>query len=696
MSRFDMAFSGSGGTTLSAVVGRLLVKKILKSICLSMGLPLMAFAQQGSVPPTAAFLTPGDNFVLENIPPIPVNIAESTARYGEFRPAMLFGWHPTRREILIGTRFGDTTQVHAVGMPGGARRQFTFFPDRVVSAQYLPDGKSFIFQKDVGGAEWYQIYRYDLTTGDITLLTDGHSRNEYYLLANHDTKLVYTSTQRNNKDDDLWLVDAAGKNNGSPSARILLQVDGGGWAPVAWSQDNRWLLVLQTISINESYLWLVDTTTGDKKPLTSQSIAATSAEPIAYSAAVFSKDGKSIYVLTDRDNEFQRLARIDLESMRPKYLTTSIRWDVDQMAASEDGKSIAFVANENGYGNLYVLDTASGRFTPLPNIPRGVIDDLHFHLNSHDLGFTLSSAQVPRDVYSVDIRTGKLDRWTEGETGGLNPINFVSPTPVKWKSFDGLELSGLLYQPDAAKFPGKRPVIVEIHGGPESQLRPDYRGRENYIINELGVAIVAPNVRGSSGYGKSFLKLDNGLRREDTYKDINALLDWISKQPQLDSERIMVYGGSYGGHMTWAVSAFYNERIRCAMPIVGMSNLVTFLEHTEAYRRDLRRVEYGDERDPAMRAYLEKIAPMNHLDAMHKPIFAVVGKNDPRVPWTESRQIIDKLNTQGTPTWFMVANDEGHGYAKKKNRDFLFDAETLFIDQCLINDPATNAPAGAQ
>jgi dipeptidyl aminopeptidase/acylaminoacyl peptidase len=332
----------------------------------------------------------------------------------------------------------------------------------------------------------------------------------------------------------------------------------------------------------------------------------------------------------------------------------------------------------------------------LPNIPRGVIDDLHFHLNSHDLGFTLSSAQVPRDVYSVDIRTGKLDRWTEGETGGLNRINFVSPTLVKWKSFDGLELSGLLYQPDAAKFPGKRPVIVEIHGGPESQLRPDYRGRENYIINELGVAIVAPNVRGSSGYGKSFLKLDNGFRREDTYKDINALLDWISKQPQLDSERIMVYGGSYGGHMTWAVSAFYNERIRCAMPIVGMSNLVTFLEHTEAYRRDLRRVEYGDERDPAMRAYLEKIAPMNHLDAMHKPIFAVVGKNDPRVPWTESRQIIDKLNAQGTPTWFMVANDEGHGYAKKKNRDFLFDAETLFIDQCLINDPATNAPAGAQ
>jgi dipeptidyl aminopeptidase/acylaminoacyl peptidase len=361
---------------------------------------------------------------------------------------------------------------------------------------------------------------------------------------------------------------------------------------------------------------------------------------------------------------------------------------VEQMTASEDGKSIALVANENGYGRLYLLTCATGRLRPLPNIPAGVIDNLHFHQNSRDIGFTITSARSPMDAYSVDIRTGKLDRWTEGETGGLIAAHFVEPKLVKWKSFDGLELSGFLYQPDATKFPGKRPVIVEIHGGPESQFRPNYRAQENYLIDELGVAIIAPNVRGSNGYGKTFLKLDNGFHRDDTYKDINALLDWVGTQSQLDSSRIMINGGSYGGHMTWAVSAFYNDRISCAMPIVGMSNLVTFLEHTEAYRRDLRRVEYGDERDPAMRAYLEGIAPMNHLDAMHKPIFAVVGKNDPRVPWTESRQIIDKLKAQGTPTWFLMANDEGHGYAKKKNRDVLFDAEVLFINQCLLNDMA--------
>ena len=652
-------------------------------------LPAFALAQQSGADQAAAVFKPNDNLVLENIPPIPMNIAENTARYGEFRAAALFDWHPTRREIIMGTRFGDTTQVHAVAMPGGARRQLTFFPDRVLSAQYLPDGKSVLFQKDSGGGEWYQIYRYDLASGDTTLLTDGRSRNDHYLLAHHDTKLVYTSTQRNNKDDDLWIVDSADSASGRSSAHLLMQVDGGGWEPLAWSQDNRRLLVEQYLSINESYLWVVDATTGDKKQITTRSPSAESGETVAYSAATFSKDGKDIYALTDRDGELQRLARINLESLRPKYLTNSIPWDVDQMAASEDGKWIALVANENGYSRLYLLDIASESFRPLLNIPAGVVSNIRFHPAGRDLGFTVSSARSPADVYSIDIDSGKLDRWTESETGGLNAGAFAEPELIKWKSFDGLELSGFLYQPDRARFPGKRPVIVEIHGGPEAQFRPGYRGQENYLIDELGVAILAPNVRGSSGYGKTFLKLDNGFHRDDTYKDINALLDWVGTQPQLDSSRVMIYGGSYGGHMTWAVSAFYNDRIRCAMPIVGMSNLVTFLEHTEAYRRDLRRAEYGDERDPHMRAYLEKIAPLNHLEAMHKPVFAVVGKNDPRVPWTESRQIIDKLEAQGTPTWFLVANDEGHGYAKKKNRDFLFNAQVLFIDRCLVNDMAT-------
>lgn len=643
----------------------------------------LCVAQGGANPPN---LKPGDNMVLENVPAVPMTIAEATAPYGDGRPATLFGWHPARREMLIGTRFGDTVQVHSVAMPGGARTQMTFYPDRVSGAKYLPGGNSFLFTKDVGGGEWFQIYRWDLQTGKATLLTDGKSRNEGMLLARHSSTLAFSSTRRTGKDTDVWVMDA--RNPGS--ARMLLQGEGGGWEPVAWSPDGSKLLVMNYVSVNESYLWLVDAATGDKKLLTPRG----SGEPVSYSAAVFGRGNDEIYVTTDKGNEFARLTRVDLGTMKMSSLSSSIPWDVEEIAITEDGRSLAFATNENGLSRLYALDTKTDKVRPLSGAPAGVVSGLEFRDGTGELGFEVNSAGSPSDVYSMDLRTGKTDRWTRGETGGLDAGHLPEPKLISWKSFDGKEISGWLTMPDPVRFAGKRPVIVAIHGGPEGQTRPTFLGQANYFVKEMGIALLEPNVRGSSGYGKTFVKLDNGFHRDDTYKDIGALLDWIKSSPELDADRVMVYGGSYGGHMTWAVAAFYNDRIRCALPVVGMSNLVTFLEHTEAYRRDLRRAEYGDERDPAMRAYLEKIAPMNHLDAMHKPMFAVVGKNDPRVPWTESRQILDKLHAQGTPTWFMMANDEGHGYAKKKNRDFLFDAEVLFVERYLL-DGMSQAGASA-
>jgi dipeptidyl aminopeptidase/acylaminoacyl peptidase len=298
------------------------------------------------------------------------------------------------------------------------------------------------------------------------------------------------------------------------------------------------------------------------------------------------------------------------------------------------------------------------------------------------------SARSTADVYSnrVDANrsaTGNVVRWTESETGGLNPASFAEPQLVKWKSFDDREISGFLYKPPA-KFTDKRPVIINIHGGPEAQFRPIFLARNNYYINELGVAILFPNIRGSSGYGKTYLQLDNGFLREDSYKDIGALLDWIKTQPELDADRIKITGGSYGGHMTLAIATLYNDRIRCSLDVVGMSNLVTFLEATEAYRRDLRRVEYGDERDPKMREFLERIAPLNHVKNITKPLFVVQGANDPRVPLSESEQMIATVRKNGTPVWYLMAKDEGHGFAKKKNADFQFYATILFIQKYLI------------
>jgi dipeptidyl aminopeptidase/acylaminoacyl peptidase len=383
---------------------------------------------------------------------------------------------------------------------------------------------------------------------------------------------------------------------------------------------------------------------------------------------------------------------VDLASLKHSYLTTDIPWDIGNLTLSEDGRTLAFTSNDNGASALHLLDTATRGSRPAPKLPLGVIGALRWHKNSRDLAFTQTSARSPSDVYSLDTHSGELSRWTYSETGGLNTQNFSEPQLIRWRSFDGREISGFLYRPPA-RFAGKRPVIVNIHGGPESQSRPGFLGANNYYISEMGVAMIFPNVRGSTGFGKSFLKLDNGMLRDHTFKDISALLDWIATQPELDSSRVMVTGGSYGGLMTYAIATFYNDRICCSLPVVGVTSLVTFLEHTEAYRRDLRRAEYGDERDPKMREYMGAISALNNATRIHKPLFAVVGKNDPRVPYTESAQMIEKIRRNGAPVWFLIANDEGHGFAKKKNQQFQFYSTIMFVRTFLLGE-RNASPAG--
>jgi dipeptidyl aminopeptidase/acylaminoacyl peptidase len=351
---------------------------------------------------------------------------------------------------------------------------------------------------------------------------------------------------------------------------------------------------------------------------------------------------------------------------------------------SPDGATLAFVTNEDGASSLHLLDTKDGKEKNAPKIPLGVFGGVKWHENGRDLGFTLSSARSSADAFSVDVETGKLERWTESETGGLDPDEFAEAERIEWKSFDGRSITGLLYRPPK-KFSGPRPVVIDIHGGPEGQTRPTFRGSTNYWLNELGVALIYPNIRGSSGYGKTYLQLDNGFKREDSYKDIEALLDWIGKQEHLDAGRIMVTGGSYGGHMTLAVATNYSDRIRCAVDVVGISNLRTFLENTQGYRQDLRRVEYGDEREPEMRAFLDRIAPLNNASKIRKPLFVIQGANDPRVPKSESDQIVETLKRSGTPVWYLVAKDEGHGFRKKPNVDFQIQAVAAFMKEFLLN-----------
>ncbi len=632
-------------------------------------LALTSFGQTDEV-------VPNENLVAEGVPRISASFAETIDRYGNYREADLTSWHPTRREMLITTRFADVTQIHQVKMPGGARFQLTFYPDPVSSAQYEPtQGNYFVFGKDVGGGEFYQLYRYDVDSGDITLLTDGKSRNTGAVWFAGGGKLAYGSTRRTGRDVDLYAMNPADPK----SDHLIAKLDGGGWEALAWSPDGRKILVNEEISASESYLWVVDSDTGDKVLLTPKG----GGEKISYSRGRFSKDGKGIYTTTDKGSEFHRLAYIDLGSKEHTYLTSAIPWDVDEFDLSDDGRKIAFVSNEDGFGVLHIYDIAKKAERPVSNLPKGVVDGVRWRRDSQELAFNLDSASSPSDVYSLDTTTNKLERWTFSETGGLNTTTFAAPELIHWKSWDDRAISGFLYRPPD-KFTGPRPVMIVIHGGPEGQFRPDFRGTSNYYLNELGIALIFPNVRGSTGYGKKFLALDNGVLREGSYKDVNSLFDWIAQQPGLDAKRVLITGGSYGGFMTLAIATSYNDRICCSVDVVGPSNLVTFLEHTSGYRQDLRRVEYGDERDPKTRAYLESIAPANKAQNITKPLFVIAGKNDPRVPASESQQMVAVVRKNNTPVWYLEGKNEGHGFRKKKNRDFQFYATVMFVKEYLL------------
>ncbi|MGZ5537103.1 MAG: S9 family peptidase [Chthoniobacterales bacterium] len=631
-------------------------------------------------------ITPPDSLIADGLPAISTDVVDQVGRYTEARAAAFVDWHPAKAEALILTRFADTNQVHLVAQPGGARTQLTFFPDRVINATMDPQkGEFFILSKSVGGNEFNQNYRYDFATGEVTLLTDGKSLNSAPVWSTKGDRFAYTSTRRDGTDDDIYLE----LPNDTKSDRMLAEVKGGGWQVEDWSPDDKQLLVIEEISANESYLWLFDTAKGERKELTPR--PAPGAETVAYFRARFAKDGKGIYVTTDRESEFARLAYIDLTNGKHTYLNADAKFDIDDWDLSPDGKRIAYTLNENGISTLHMLDLATQKtIEPAANppLPAAVINGLKWHPDAKQsvVAFNLNGARSPSDFYTWSTAEGEnvVTRWTTSETGGIPANNFVEPKLVKWKSFDGREISGFEYLPNESKFSGKRPVIVSIHGGPEAEFRPTFAGRNNYFVNELGCVMIMPNVRGSAGFGKSFLKLDNGFQREDSYKDISALLDWIKTQPQLDADRVMVTGGSYGGFMTLQVSWNYADRIRCSLDVVGISNLHTFLEHTESYRRDLRRVEYGDERDPKMAEFMEKIAALNNATKITKPMFVVAGANDPRVPKSEADQIVATLKKQNTPIWYLVGKDEGHGFQKKKNQDFQFYATVQFIRDYLL------------
>jgi dipeptidyl aminopeptidase/acylaminoacyl peptidase len=614
------------------------------------------------------------NLVTEGIPEIPAELQQRLRRYQFARGASFAGWTPDGR-ITIATRFGNTNQLHVVDRAMGARRQLTFFDEPVNGGSWSPTGarKGVVYTRDSGGNEDFQLEYLDPAAGAPVRLTDGRGRASTGVWSPDGTRHAFSWTVRTGVAADVYVDDPLDRMQ----PRIVYEAPEPGWAPVDWSPDGKSLLLIHFVSVNETYLYVYDL----------ESRALKEVEPAKVKAArggLFARDGKGVYITSDLGTEFRTLRYVDLATGKVTDLTADvIHWEIEDVALSRDGRYLAYVVNDDGASKLGVMDLAQHADLVPPELPFGVVGTIGFDPDGKRLAFGLQTPTAPSDVFVWTLADGGLERWTESELGPVDPKSLVAPALMRYPTFDEVdgkarEIPAWVYKPAGA---GPHPVLVSIHGGPEGQAQPVFSMNVQQWAAELGYAVIQPNVRGSSGYGKTYVALDNGMKREDSVKDIGALLDWIGTQPDLDAKRIVVVGGSYGGYMVLASMTHYNDRLRGAIDVVGISNFVTFLESTAEYRRDLRRPEYGDERDPKMRAFLERISPLNNAGKINKPMLVVQGQNDPRVPVTESEQMVAKIRANGGEVWFLVGLNEGHGFQKRDNVDYYQWAVALFLEK---------------
>jgi dipeptidyl aminopeptidase/acylaminoacyl peptidase len=657
-------------------------------LCACAPLPSRDAARPAAGSTAGAVVVPNANLVVQGIPPIPKRIAEDVARYTDFRGHRFLDWHPLREEMLVAHRKegGNTTQIFRIASARAEPEPLTDFADPVRVASYEPTrGDYIVFERANGGDEAAQIYRLDLATRQTTRLTDPDQRHDMQGWLHRSGVLLYLSVpldrtaagkSRSEIAQTLSTIDPLRPS----SARRVAVLPGGGWevGAVAWNDAE--VALTRYVSATESEVWILDLASGAKR----QVLPAPGEKPASHTAAVWKRDGSGLFVISDRSSEFRELMFLHLADGKLTPITRHLPWNVDAVSLDAAGRLLAVQLDVSGKEELRFFDADHFDELPTPSLPEGSVETLAFHPHLPVLAVTLDGSRSPSAVSVLDPATAMTARWsTPGSPPGIDPKTFGPQRVVRWPSFDGREISGLLSTPPP-RFTGKRPVLIEIHGGPEGQARFGFLGRYNYLVEELGIAVIRPNVRGSSGFGKTFLSLDDGIKREDSVKDIGALLDWIARQPGLDASRVMVSGGSYGGYMSLAVATHYADRIVGAIDVVGISNFVSFLQHTESYRRDLRRVEYGDERDPAMREFLTRISPLTNASRIKKPLFVVQGRNDPRVPYTESEQIVARARANGTPVWYLRAENEGHGFARKENADFQFSAMVMFMREYLL------------
>lgn len=635
-----------------------------------------------------AFVSPPAALHTEGLPPLPAALLAQTQRYNHVEGHAFADWHPSKREMLVLHRppGASTAQLFQLRTPGAALEPLTSGTERVLSAQWEPrDGRYIVLGRDSGGDEAVQLYRLDPETGTATAFTQADQRHRLLgwvksralaLVSSVPLDKTAAAGSRSGVSTTLSLVDPLNP----ATRRRLAELPGGGWFGGKVSPDEKQLAMTRVVSATESEIWLIDLASGQPRR-----VLPAPGEPqwASHRAGAWSADSKSLFFGSDRAGEFTEVMRLDLARGALTRLTAQTPWDSRLGSLNSDRSLAAVLVNADGRSELRLVDSSTGAPRNLPALPHGSVTSGEFHPRLAELALVVNSTQAPSEIHSLDLASGRVVAWTRAVgTEGLNLHTLPPQQIVRWKSFDERVISGVLSLPPQ-RFAGRRPVLMVMHGGPESQASQGWNGRLNYLIEQLGVAVLEPNVRGSGGYGKAFIGLDNGRLREDSVKDMGTAIDWIATQPNLDASRVLVMGGSYGGYMALAASTRLADRIAGAVARVGISNFVSFLENTESYRRDLRRVEYGDERDPAMRAFLQEISPLTHAARISKPLLVVQGKNDPRVPWTEAEQIVRGLQSRGTPVWYLLADNEGHGFARRENSDFYFATVVKFVEETL-------------
>lgn len=623
--------------------------------------------------------------VLEDVPLIPDDLEMRLDRYQQLTATQMLVWAADSEGMFVRGRYRGVNQVQFIDERGALPQQLTRLDEPVREVVRQHEGALLAFTLNEGGRADDQIFLLDPDSGAIRQLTDTPGALNNRMVWDHqDRRLAFRSTRRNGASNDIWLLDI----DRPEAARLIFEApDGALWRPVAFTRDGGRLLVQQYSGITDSRIHLLDLASGQLRELVGDPDIATSSVAVG-----FDEDETGAFFVSNLRGRSAEIGWAPLAEGEPlRWVEDNIAWDVTAFELSPDGRRGAFVTNEHGASRLYYFNPKRFSFRRAKKLPLGVIGDLSFSPDGRRLGFTLSTPTAPGDVYAVRFsRLGNYASyprsWTLSAVGDVARDDLITPELFSYPAEgrtpeETFFIPGFRYLPEGQ---GPHPVVIYIHGGPESQFRPSFNSTVQLWAAELGVAVVAPNVRGSLGYGRGYLSLDDGRLREDAVHDIGALLDWIAEQPELDESRVAVYGASYGGYMALATAVHYSDRLAAAVDRAGISNFVTYLERTGEFRRELRRFEYGDERDPEMRAFLESISPLNNVDRIDVPLLIAQGQNDPVVPASESEQMVRALRERGQTVWYLNALNEGHGYEKKANRDVYQQVTYLFLERYLL------------